>query len=150
MSYKSKIYLLFLPGNISLNPTDSGSMSSTTLFFCSFSESASALSKVEPSFSALDVTDLQINPFLKRRELELTILEEENNCLTHLLALRSLFSNVKEITRKCTHSFPRLNVFHFEHPFLQCQRHKDRELSLVLDLEPKPTFINKPPFQTFK
>ena len=59
-------------------------------------------------------------------------------------------SNVKEITRKGTHSFPRLNVFHFEHPFLQCQRHKDRELSLVLDLEPKPTFINIPPFQTFK
>ena len=96
MSYKNKIYLLILPGNISLNPTDSGLMSSTTLFFCSSSESASALSKVDPSFSALDVTDLQINPFLKRRELELTILEEENNCLTHPLALRSLFSNVKE------------------------------------------------------
>ena len=50
-------------------------------------------------------------------------------------------SNVKEITRKGTHSFPRLNVFHFERSLLESEYHKDRELSLVLDLEPKPTFM---------
>ena len=39
-----------------------------------------------------------------------------------------------------THSLAWLHVLHFERPFLQSERHKDRKLSLVLDLEPGSTF----------
>jgi len=35
-----------------------------------------------------------------------------------------------------THSHALLDVLHLDRTFLQCERHKDRELSLVLDLKP--------------
>ena len=38
-----------------------------------------------------------------------------------------------------THSHALLDVLHLERTFLQCERHKDRELSLVLDLKPGST-----------
>ena len=44
------------------------------------------------------------------------------------------------IRRSVTHSFAWLDVLHFERPLLQCEHHKDRKLSLVLDLKPRTTF----------
>ena len=38
-----------------------------------------------------------------------------------------------------THSHALLDVLHLDRTFLQCERHKDRELSLVLDLKPGST-----------
>ena len=113
------VYKFLSPGDISLNPTDFGQMSSTTLFLCTCTSSLSAraFSNVDPSFSAIGLTDLQMVPYKKMRIVKTS----NNESLTHPLAW--------------------LDVLYVEGSFLQCEHHKDRKLSLVLDLKPRTTLF---------
>ena len=92
------VCIFLLPGDISLNPTDFGQISSTTLFLwtCTSSLSARALSNVDPSFSAIGLNVLQSVPFKKMKIERQAILNQSLTLVPGWMfsTVRGLFSSV--------------------------------------------------------